>query len=122
MTVNTPILVESPFYFLSLRHYAPPELAARLFYASDLASAVRFGSHETFDRGLTRLDMQVPCNVRPYQLFIREHSVFYCFAQRTPRPHWLTDKLREDRLPQESVSEKGDLLLLRVNAGSPSHD
>ena len=116
------IVASEPHIFMTLAHYAPPDITSRLVYLADPAASLRHLGHNSVDRGMLELIgpwFHLP--VRPYTPFIDAHRTFLVYGN-LGWLNWVTAQLCEDRRPLEFVGRVNEDYLFRVRAPAASGD
>lgn len=116
-----PIVASEPHVFMSLAHYAPPMIRARLIYLSDPEASLRHLGHNSVDRGM--LDLVGPwfhLPVEEFDSYVRANTRFWMYGNLGWLT-WLGDELQDDGARIELKAMNGAELLFFVtlpHAGS----
>ena len=108
-----PIVIADPHLFFQLSYYAPPQLAARLVYLSDVDIALHRRHTDTPERGLLMLKQFAPLHVIPYPAFRSSQPVFLVYSSPSAFS-WVVPQLIEDGRKIEIDRVIADDLLFRV--------
>jgi Dolichyl-phosphate-mannose-protein mannosyltransferase len=110
-----PIVASEPHIFMTLAHYAPPEITSRLVYLTDPAASLRHLGHNSVDRGMSELIgpwFHLP--VQAYAPFLRSHRTFLVYGN-LGWLNWVTTQLCEDHRVLELQSRVDEDYLFLVH-------
>ena len=77
---DLPIVVSNGLEYLSITHYAPPELAGRLVALVDPAESVAESGNDSLDKGLLGIRCCLPIRVYGYTEFAAQHPRFLVYS------------------------------------------
>lgn len=116
---DLPIVASEPHIFMTLAHYAPPDVTSRLVYLSDPAASLRHLGHNSVDRGMSELIgpwFHLP--VRAYAPFVESHSSFLVYGN-LGWLNWVTAQLCADHRALELQGRVNEDFLFRVHDPEP---
>ena len=92
-----PLVINNALVFLELDHYELPDVLARLYYVTDVDSALKY-TRSNVTEGLPVLKQYFPirANVSRYSDFISTHRHFLIWGRMDDELGWLLRKLRAD--------------------------
>jgi len=92
-----PFVAASGLAFLELDHNESDQFTSRLFYLTDLESAIRY-AHASIFEGCPVLKRTFPvrANVQAYNDFVMNHHQFLVLGTPKHPEDWLLEKLRDD--------------------------
>jgi len=113
---DAPIVIATGTWFLEVDHYAPPEIAARLYSLSDRAAAIRYTGSTLFDSGYEGLTKWFPIrgHFARYSDFIAQHESFFVYCASDDPFAWLLKQLAAEKIPVRLIGSRGNALLLEV--------
>jgi hypothetical protein len=114
---SLPIVASEPHTFITLAHYAPPEIATRVVYLADPEASLRRLGHDSVERGM--VDLLGPwfrLNVTDYTSYVRSHSQFFVYGN-LGFLSWIIEELKEDGMRVELRGRNGSEFLFLVNHG-----
>ncbi len=117
---DLPIVASEPHIFMTLAHYAPPEVTSRLVYLTDPGASLRHLGHNSVDRGMFELIgpwFHLP--VRAYAPFIESHHTFLVYGN-LGWLNWVTAQLCEDHRLLELQGRVDEDYLFRVHDPEPA--
>jgi hypothetical protein len=91
-----PIVMSGPNEFIEANYYAPPDIAARLYYISEPQMARHYVNTSVVDLVSRRLLGIAPLHVASYAEFMSQHPRFLVVYRREEVFGWILQKLRED--------------------------
>lgn len=115
---DLPIVVQDGRDYLEMVHYAPPELARRIYYLADAGQSMRLEGSLGVDVALLDLKKWVPLQVEDYRPFIAQHDRFLLFwgkPEEFALIGWQMTKMIEDGAKLELVRQHGNRLLFAVD-------
>jgi hypothetical protein len=115
---DLPIVVQDGRDYLKMVHYAPPELARRIYYLADAEQSMRLEGSLGVDVALIDLKKWVPLQVEDYRSFIAQHNRFLLFwgkSEEFSLIGWQMTKMIEDGAKLELVRQHGSRLLFGVD-------
>ena len=95
-TEQLPVVMSGPNEFIETRYYAPPDLAARLYYISEPELASRYVHTSVVELNSRRLLQIIPLNVARYADFTSQHPVFLVVQRHDEVFAWILQKLKDD--------------------------
>lgn len=120
-TGNAPIVVATGTWFLEVDHYAPPEIARRLYSLSDSAAAIRYTGSTLYDRGYAGLLRWFPIrgHFADYADFTARHESFFVYSAIDDPLTWLLKQLAAEKMPLRLIGSRDNALLLEVRVPHP---
>ena len=116
-----PVVVSDPHTFMTLSHYAPPDLSSRFVYLADPERSLRDLGHNTMDRGILDLKPWFRLNIQESERYRSEHSRFllyvhagYLGGQVAPNFNWLLSDLAASGWHLELKAREQNQLLFLV--------
>jgi len=100
-----PVVVSNGLDYLSIAHYAPPEVAARLVALIDPGQSVADMGNDSLDKGLLGIRCCLSVRVYEYAAFAEKYPVFLLYSD---------GDIDFDRWPQRLMKKGRDLNILAV--------
>nr|MDQ3622139.1 glycosyltransferase family 39 protein [Verrucomicrobiota bacterium] len=117
---NLPIVASEPHTFITVAHYAPPEIASRLVYLANIPASLRWLGHDSVERGM--VDLLKPwfrLNVVDYESYVASQSRFLVYGN-LGFLSWITQELKKDGRRIELRGRNGNDFLFLVYPGQQS--
>jgi hypothetical protein len=115
---SLPIAISDLHTFMTLAHYAPPELASQVRYLADPQASLRHLGHSSVDQGILELRPWFRLAIEDYRSYLSSPRPFLVYGN-LGWLNWLVSELTEANRPIELLARNRDAVLLLVGGASP---
>jgi hypothetical protein len=111
-----PLVIGNPFWVPVVAHYAPPAMAARIYYLSDARASERFAGTDYFEAALPIMyRLPVPGHIVNYRDFVAAHHRFLVYSSGSSYD-WIMGRLGEEKdITFTFIGRFNDSLLLEAS-------